>query len=606
MFGTRNSGSCKVELNTNTGRMHITASIMYNDAIRKMPNVRFEKRRGIWIAPIIRRNVEAMRNHLMKMPNVIIDANVASRMDECINSVAVPRKENFPDWYEFKTKPFIYQRAALDYAWSMELMAFFMEMGTGKSKTAIDLSCARFKAGLINSMVIFCPVPLRTNWVHEIRTHATVKTAMFVVDTTSSSFNRRSEEFLKYEAPDNTMKIAIVGIESFSQGLEKGKAYSFMARYVRTHNSQQVVDESHKIKGHDATRSINIEYLGRQDRFKLIMTGSPISQGPTDLFQQFQYLSPDIIGLGDFMSFRNRYCVMGGFQNKIIEGYDNIDELMEIIKPYVYTITKEEALPHLPPKTYTTTEVTLSKDQAKVYKEIKDKKRSDISELVAKCRGLEDAQLEEQIEIVCDNVLSAYTSLQQVVAGYMAYWVVDEDGRRHRKHDTIIEHNRNPKIIELIDILESNQNRPAIIWAKFNHEIDAIVEALSEKYGADKVAQYHGRMDKNDRDIEKERFTSGKADYFVSNQATGGTGLTLNRASLTVYLSNDFVLINRMQSEDRNHRIGQTNAVLYVDIVAKGTVDETILTSIRSKMDLANFVRDTLRDNPAKVVDLIQ
>ena len=592
---------CKITLNTNTGRVHIEATLSYNDAIRRIPNVRFEKRRAIWVAPLIRRNIEEMQNGLFKLPNVEVEQAVLDRIAELSAAAPVIRKEKFPADYEFKTKPFPYQLDALDHMWSTPLSALFMEMGTGKSKTFIDYACAKFKAGEIDSVVVMCFIPLRSNWVDEWNTHATVKGDILVVDTTVSSWPRVSKAFIEKKPAPGTVKVVIAGIESFQQGVERGKAYEFMSKYVRCHTSVQAVDESHKIKGHQSNRAINIEYIGREDKLKSILTGSPISQGIEDLYQQFQYLSPDIIGLGDFYSFRNRYCEMGGFGNKTIVGYTNVDELMDILRPYVFQVTKEQALPFLPPKTYSRHDVEMTKEQKDVYNKIKKEKRADLSQFIAHNRNNP-----ELAELVCENVLTAYTALQQISSGYISYWEIDETtGKRERVSVSIVPDDKNPKFLEVVDLLEEFPERPAIIWAKFNYEIDGLVRMLSARYGADSVAQFHGRISKEERDEQKRLFLDGKARYFVSNQATGGTGLTLNKATQTLYVSNSFVLIDRTQSEDRNHRIGQENPVRYVDIVARGTVDESILAAIKSKRDLALYVREQMAKDVHSVLKLL-
>ena len=597
----------KISLNDNTGRMHIEASISYNDLIRAFPNRRFEKRRSIWVVPIIRRNAEHLLNNIVGKPGVSICDQVLQKFNEAVNSVAITRRELFPTWHEFKTNPFPFQRDALDFSWSSPLVAFFMEMGTGKSKTLIDLSSARFRARIINALVIYCPVPLRTNWVNELAIHCGVPYEAFVCDTTMSGFEKKAKLFNDADFGMNKMKVFIVGIESFSQGKAKGKAYAATSQFVRSHQCMQAVDESHKIKGHDASRAINIEMLGRESKYKAIMSGSPISQGPMDLYQQFQFLSPDIIGLGDFGSFQARYCEKGGFQNKQVTGYTNIEELMEIIKPYVYQVKKEDVLKDLPPKMYTTVEVDLTAEQKKIYDQIKKERQADLSMLLAKRAG---AVTDSFVELICENVLAAYTALQQICAGYVSYWKLDdpndEHSTRHREIVRIIEPAKNPKIAYLMEYAEENAGHPMIIWAKFRPEIADIVEALTEKYGADAVCQYHGGLNPDERDEQKRKFLEGDAMFFVSNQQTGGTGLTLNKASRTFYMSNSFILIDRMQSEDRNHRIGQTNSVVYTDVMARGTVDVTIAKVIHAKKDLAGYVRDCMDRSPEELLALLR
>lgn len=592
-----------ITMNTNTGRMHIQASFDFNDVIRRFPNRRFEKRRQIWVLPIIKRNAEHLLTQVIRLPNVRCHQSVIAAAELALTRGTAPKAEKFPVGYEFKTSPFPHQLDALNFAWGSHYTAFFMEMGTGKTKTFIDMATARYLAAQVDCAVIFVPVAIRTNWVKELAIHCPIAHTAFVCDTQLSSFPKRSEEFLNLDAK-KTFKWLIVGIESFQQGLEKGKAYTYVNKFVRCHSPQAGVDESHLVKGHDANRSLNIEMLAAEAEYRTIMTGTPIAQGIMDIYQPFQILSPDIIGLGDFMSFRNRYAEMGGFQDKQIVGYTNTEELMDIIKPFVFQVKKEEVLKDLPPKTYTQREVHLTKEQMAIYAEIKKKRCADLSVLLAHRKDHDPAEF---ADLVCENVLAAYTALQQIIAGYVSRWVItdEETGARDRQISRIVDPEQNPKVKDLIDVCEANPGRPGIIWAKYRQEIDDICTVLRAKFGDESVVEYHGGIERAQRDINEELFKSGKATYFVSNQQTGGTGLTLNRATWSYYFSNSFALIHRMQSEDRNHRIGQFNSVLYVDSLAKGTVDEQIMAAIEAKMDLAMYVRSRMDRSPAELMALL-
>ena len=182
-------------------------------------------------------------------------------------------------------------------------------------------------------------------------------------------------------------------------------------------------------------------------------------------------------------------------------------------------------------------------------------------------------------------------ALQQIVSGFVTF---KHEEKKERQLEEIVGWKRNPKIQELLSILDEHKDKSVIIWARFKWEIAQVTQALESKFGAGCVAEYHGSVSKEDRDINEQAFKEGEKRYFVSNQATGGVGLTLNAANLSIYLSNDFNYINRKQSEDRNHRIGQENKVLYVDIIAENTVDETIIQAIENKQNMSDFVKNSL------------
>jgi len=196
--------------------------------------------------------------------------------------------------------------------------------------------------------------------------------------------------------------------------------------------------------------------------------------------------------------------------------------------------------------------------------------------------------------VVADNILVMNLALQQIVSGFVTY---AEEGQKERRLSEIVKGANNPKIKELLLILDEHKGKPVIIWSRFRKEIANIVAALTDKYGEDSVAEYHGGVSSELRDINEQAFKAKEKRFFVANQATGGVGLTLNVASLSIYLSNNFNFVHRKQSEDRNHRIGQENKVLYIDILAEGTIDNEIMTAIKNKQDLADFVKISLSKN---------
>lgn len=259
-------------------------------------------------------------------------------------------------------------------------------------------------------------------------------------------------------------------------------------------------------------------------------------------------------------------------------------------------------LKDLPPKVFTKFEAEMTAEQRKIYMEVKRKKTADLSVLVAK-KGTMDAV--EFVELVCENVLAAYLALQQITAGFVTYWKVDEEAGRTRETVEIVPPGNNPKIKLLVEWIEDNPSQPMIIWARFRKEIADIIEVLEHKYGEGCAVQYHGGMSMDERDAAKQAFLDGKPMFFVSNQMTGGTGLTLNRADRVWYQSNTFALVDRMQSEDRNHRIGQTKQVIYADCEMVGTVDGTINLSMAMKMDVANYVRGCMERSPDDLMKLL-
>lgn len=574
------SSKIVAHVNHSNGRIAMQVPFEHNGFVRGLPNCRFNRRNGVWqmvpgkrAATIIRDN----RTLFQFMPGVV------SLLKEFLDQEPpVTGREPFPSNYPFKTEPFEHQRATLDYQWSLQHGALLMEMGTGKTKISIDLCSARQMAGQINGLVVCCPSAIRENWLDELAIHCPVEHKAMVLYQKTTKNEREIEAFLSSRHP---FRVLICGTESLCTAFKQGRAYEKVQRFLVSTNSAMVVDESHLIKGHDSNRSRNIVQLGLAAKHKLIMTGTPVAQGPMDMYMQYRFLDPQIIGIDDWYSFRNRYAILGGFQNKQIVGYHHVDELVNAVKPYTFQCTKEEVLPNLPPKLYETRRIDLAPEQMKIYKRM-------AKERIAAIPSSPDT------DYVAENILAVHLALQQIVAGFITH--TDEE-TGERRTEILAPWEKNNKIKELVEVLSQHTGK-AIIWAVYRQEIAQIVAALQHNFGGDSVAQYHGGLDPEQRAEQKNRFQrDDTVRFFVSNQSTGGTGLTLNQADLSIYFSNSFALVQRLQSEDRNHRIGQENRVLYVDLVARGTVDEMVSQAVRNKKDMADYVRDLMAEGASPV-----
>lgn len=528
-----------------------------NSLVAPLPLKRFNSRTRTWNIPNMRKNCEYMLENLREYMDE--DAIVVA---EQTKQKAQIKYKPFPTWYNFKTKPFDHQRRALDFAYGLDRHAFFMEMGTGKTKTAIDLITAHMLEGRFNTWIVFCPNSVRHNWAREIKTHCPITPDILVIESGK-----------KVKHSEKPLKVVIVGIESLSGKHRGGTAYTNLVDVVAGEKYAVTLDESHLCKNPDANRSRNVKEIAYGAIVVNVMTGSPVTQGLLDLYMPFDILDPDILGFGSYFAFRSRYAIMGGYENREVIGYQNQDELMDTIKPYTFQCKKEEVL-DLPPKVYSTRSVQMTKDQKRVYKEINKEMESIIH------------QNGESIEVFVEQVLAKYTMLQQVSGGFINHTTGDGE----RVTTNLVEPKNNPKILELIDILNQNPDRYVIVWAKFRREIADIIGALNGQ--GIKSVEYHGGLSADQREVNLELFTRGQARVFVANQQTGGTGLTLNVADLVVYYSNSLKLSDRMQSEDRCHRIGQDKSVLYVDLVAEGSKDSQIMEVLRDKMDIADYVRN--------------
>jgi SNF2 family DNA or RNA helicase len=204
---------------------------------------------------------------------------------------------------------------------------------------------------------------------------------------------------------------------------------------------------------------------------------------------------------------------------------------------------------------------------------------------------------EADIEVFVEHAMTKYGISQQITGGFINYDDVAgvETIKKVRKSEILVDPIKNPKIVELIRIANENPDKLIVVWAKYRTEILMIKQALELTYGRGVCSEYHGGIPKEERDNEERRFLNKESRFMLSNQQTGGAGTTWTESEITFYYSNGFRMLDREQSEDRNHRIGTVNKVMYYDMLAEDTIDEQILDAIELKKDLAKFVRDGIR-----------
>lgn len=559
------NSNIRIEYDVKTSRFHIFTPAWMVDRVRKIPNRRWDSRRRIWSAPVLRANSRHLLDHFDHSAFSSVALQVATASVERVLPNVIP----FPPQYKFKTEPRKYQRDALQHAWGKNAFAFYMDMGTGKTKTALDLMSAYYIDGKVDRVLIVTKFSTRRNWEREISIHCGVQADVMVLDTS------KAKAFDEWNTNrDEACKFLIVGTESLAAGNAIHLAEKFVLVSTRV---GMIVDEAHMIKTHNAVRSRNCVQLGKSAAYKIAMTGTPISNGPMDVFMQFEFLDSNIIGIGDFYSFRNRYAIMGGFEDRQVVGYQNMEELIEMLAPFVFQVRKSEVLTELPPKIYETREVQLNDEQKRLYKDIAKRDKT-----VSGDRG-----------ITVTTVLERMLRLQEIAGGIITF-ERNPDLHNTSKFDKERVTGKNPKIEELLAIAEENEVS-TIVWCRFVEEIHMVSEALRARYGNDQVVQIYGAIDEDTRWANvSDLFQSKKARFLVGNAATGGVGLNMTAAELVVYYSNSFSFTDREQSEDRAHRIGQTRSVTYIDLIAEGTVDAVVVEALRGKRDVSEFVRSSI------------
>ena len=465
--------------------------------------------------------------------------------------------------YKFKTKPYAHQITALEKSWNKETFAYFMEMGTGKTKVLLDNAAMLYDKGKINGVLIVAPKGVIGTWYNqEIPAHLPDHIENMVTLWQANITKKQREKLDSLFENDITLHILIMNVEAFST--DKGRV--FADKFLNCHETLMVIDESTTIKNPVAKRTKSIIHLSQKAKYRRIMTGSPVTKNPLDLFSQCQFLDPLLLDFTSYYAFRNRYAEMKtmyvqGRSIQVVDKFKNLGELSDQLKSFSYRVLKEDCL-DLPDKIYMKRNIKLSPDQLRVYDQMR-------KEALATLNG-------KQVTTV--NVLTQLMRLQQITCGHFT----SDDGSTQP-----IENNR---ITELMDVLDEIEGK-AIIWAHFQYDITTIIKEIVKVHGPGSVVDYFGLTPQNERDGNREKFQSDpKCRFLVGTPATGGYGLTLTAANTVIYYSNGYDLEKRLQSEDRAHRIGQKKSVTYVDIMAENTVDEKIVKSLRKKINIASEV----------------
>ena len=465
--------------------------------------------------------------------------------------------------YKFKTKPYEHQLKALEKSHNKELFAYFMEMGTGKSKVLIDNVSMLYDKGKINGFLLVAPKGVYKNWFDsEIPTHMVdhieKKMVLWQANITKSQQQKLDTLF----EPGEDLHILIMNVDAFSTS----KGVEFAAKFLRCHRTMMAIDESTTIKNPDAKRSKHICSLGQYATYKRILTGSPVTKSPLDLYKQCEFLGEGLLDFTSYYAFRTRYAILktmnfGSHSAKVPVGYKNLQELSDKIALFSDRVLKEDCL-DLPDYTYQKRIIQLSKEQQKLYDQMKN---------------VALAQMDGKL-MTTSTALVQLMRLQQITCGHF------------KADDGTLKIIKNERVTALMDILEEVEGK-AIIWAHWRHDIDSIVKAIEKVYPGS-VMTYYGSTSTEDRAkaIKEIQDPESKVRFLVGTPQTGGYGITLTEANVMIYYSNGYDLEKRTQSEARINRIGQTRKMTYIDIIAEKTVDERIVKALRKKINIASEV----------------
>lgn len=565
-----------------------------------------------------------------------------------------------------KTNPYEHQLTAYNKAWNKEYFALFMEMGTGKTKVSIDLGGNYFNDMQIDAVLVIAPNTVHRQWANEeIPKHCPVPFTSFVWSASKASTKKYQAEKDKFYKSDK-LKFLCVNVETFGRKLEinngtrkvrmcaKNSSYIEVRDFLKKNRCLMIIDESTVIKNPDANRTKNILRLSDYSVRRLILTGTPVTNSPFDLWSQFSFLREGFFGCNWFI-FKHRYALQikdvsegsGGtskdkdktfFRNmypweiikcrnrvrKLMTDHMEVDKITEEdklvmavdqedaieqcsvemgiteknvhyifthedikypykglaklkakIAPHTYTVKKADCKDvNIPEKIYQPIYAEMTAEQKKIYNQTKKLMMSKYADK----------------SLTVMNKLSLMLRLQQITGGFFPY-----DPENGEKKPPVLIGKETAKYKRLkTDLEQVALEDKIIIWSNFTAEIEYLHKMLSKLYPYDRVETYYGGTSKNKgfREGIIEDFKAGDIKILIANPASAGIGLNLQKSSLHYYYSNGFSLEKRLQSEDRSHRIGQTQHVVYKDIIITGSIDDKIHEALSTKKDLLEFFRE--------------
>jgi SNF2 family DNA or RNA helicase len=492
--------------------------------------------------------------------------------------------------YIHQVKPWAHQQAAFLLSRDLDEYALYMEQRTGKSKVLIDTSAWQYGKGKIDGLLLIAPNGVDEDWARiYFAQHWPQWAGIPIIAQWNGKLLKKDEAALYEPAKATAFHVLCMNIEAFSSS---PKARAAAEKFLRQFRCMMAIDEASMIKDPSSNRTKHLTKLGKLAVSRRILTGTPATQSPLDVFAQFKFLNPHLLGFQSYYAFKARYAdllpeghglvrhIQGArrFAPQIIaqdaQGrklYKNLDELQKLMDPHCFRITRAEC-GDMPPKVYATRSVPLTDEQQHYYD-----------------RVLDEIAIEmEHGTLTVQNQLSRLLRLQQITGGFMPV----DDGDVGSKR---LENDRLKALRQECQVLQGR----VIIWARFRAELETIAEALRADFGPRSVVEYHGGVSDELRSEAKLAFKLQTCDqfpearFFVGNQATGSYGLELTASDNTIYYSNTFSLEKRLQSEDRPVAMSKPHGVSYLDLQAPGTVDEKIIAALRGKKEVADALLDS-------------
>lgn len=543
----------------------IAAKTKYEDLqfIRKIEERKWIPEEKIWAFPLKKEIVEKFKEHFGD--DIVIDQNVYEALEKLEQEkikVFEMEKKVLEEYVPTKTAPMNHQVQGVARAVKSSGFAFFFEQGTGKTKTTIDTITFRFLHDGLRRVLVIAPKSVLYVWPAEFEKHSGIENAD--VRVLEGSKSRKREQLLSWGFDADFLQVAVTNYDFIRDNTDVLSAWLYEAR-KRGYTAMTVLDEAHKIKDLSTKQSKAAHSLAEHSDFRLVLTGTPVVQGPQDYYSIMRFVDKNIFPFS-FHKYISTYARKGGYMNREIVDWPKLPKIIEKISPYAFRVTKKEAL-DLPPEMDTVVPVELSDKARKLYEQIR---KSTI------------VRLSESKQIRVDNVLVELLRLQQVTGGFL--------------DDKMVDTSKLEVLDDLLETLLCCDEKKAVIFARFTSEIEAIHKLLEER-NIEHVC-LHGKTPQGQRGEIVERFQSDpKTRVFLSQIQAGGLGLTLTAADTMIFYSTTFSLADYEQAKSRISRMGQTaDKITYVHLLARNTIDEKIYRALKEKQNIADLAVNRWRE----------
>lgn len=559
-------------------RIGVRAEFRYKDAIKSITGARWDPVAKRWHLPW---DQKTWQDLMFSVPGLSADEAIQTELMPEPDDIHQEIPPHPPLPLKRGISPYRHQEAA--YACALQEFAkggtgyaYLMEMGTGKSLTAVATAGELFLEGKVRRLLVVAPLAVVPVWPSEFADFAGFP---YHVETLEGDKKKRLKALQRLtDDKKDCLKVAVINYES---------SWRLKKELMEWKPDMMICDESQRIKEPTSSQSKGIHEISRDVRYKLILSGTPVTNSPLDFFSQYKFLDPRIFG-ESWYAFRARYAVMGQGVNRStgqtynqVIGYRNLAELTEKAHAIAYRVTKKQAL-DLPEEIDQRLYCELEPEAQKAYNQLK-------KDAIAEIEGLP--------AVTAQHIIVRTLRLSQICGGYIK---TDVDGfEDDPKAGKLVKiSSAKQKLFqETVDEILETPGKKVVVFARFTAEVREICNYCAGKYGENAVRLIDGSVPAAERGPAVEAFQKDPAvRIFVAQIQTAGLGITLTAADTAIFYSYDYSFANYEQAKARIHRIGQKHTVNYLHLVVRGSVDEEVLAALQHKKDVATVCVDRWRE----------